>query len=109
MAWTGLGAVLVEIEARTYRVTCPIHGVVTAYTQWAYPGSGFTRDFDLTVGSLAVYLPRSVVSEYMRVDWETVGRCINRTRGFQDGGMACGPVDENIIAAVKVTDGSRSF
>ena len=29
--------------------------------------------------------------------------------GFEDGGMACGPVDENIIAAVKVTDGSKSF
>lgn len=50
--WRGLdwGAVLVEIEARTHRVACPIHGVVTAYTPWAYPGSGFTRDFDLTVG-----------------------------------------------------------
>jgi transposase len=52
---------------------------VTAYIPWAYPGSGFTRDFDLTVGWLAVYLPRSVVSEYMRIDWETVGRCVNRT------------------------------
>ena len=30
-------------------------------------------------GWLAVYLPRSVVSEYMRIDWETVGRCVHRT------------------------------
>ncbi len=29
--------------------------------------------------------------------------------GFEDGGMACGLVDENIIASVKVTDGSKSF
>ncbi len=79
--WRSLdfGAALVEIEGWTHRIECPAHGVVTAYVPWAYPGSGFTRDFDLTVGWLAVYLPRSVVSEYMRIDWETVGRCINRT------------------------------
>ncbi len=79
--WRSLdfGATLVEIEALTHRVECPEHGVVTAFIPWAYPGSCFTRDFDLTVAWLAVYLPRSVVSEYMRIDWETVGRCINRT------------------------------
>ena len=79
--WRSLdfGAILVEIEGWTHRIECPEHGVVTAYVPWAYPGSGFTRDFDLTVGWLAVYLPRSVVSEYMRIDWETVGRCVNRT------------------------------
>ena len=79
--WRSLdfGATLVEIEGWTHRVKCPEHSVVTAYVPWAYPGSGFTRDFDLTVGWLAVYLPRSVVSQYMRIDWETVGRCVNRT------------------------------
>ena len=79
--WRSLdfGATLVEVEGWTHRIECPEHGVVTAYVPWAYPGSGFTRDFDLTVGWLAVYLPRSVVSEYMRIDWETVGRCVNRT------------------------------
>ena len=79
--WRGLdwGGTLVEIEGYTHRVNCPEHGVVVANVPWAYPGSGFTKDFDLTVGWLAVYLPRSVVSEYMRIDWETVGRCVNRT------------------------------
>ena len=79
--WRSLdfGATLVEVEGWTHRIECTEHGVVTAYVPWAYPGSGFTRDFDLTVGWLAVYLPRSVVSEYMRIDWETVGRCVNRT------------------------------
>ena len=80
-SWRGLdwGATLVDIVGWTHRIKCPEHGVVTAYIPWAYPGSGFTRDFDLTVGWLAVYLPRSVVSEYMRIDWETVGRCVHRT------------------------------
>ena len=79
--WRSLdfGAILVEIEGWTHRIECPEHGVVTAYVPWAYPGSDFTKDFDLTVGWLAVYLPRSAVSEYMRIDWETVGRCVHRT------------------------------
>ena len=79
--WRALdwGGTLVEIEYDTHRISCPEHGVVVADVPWAYPGSGFTKDFDLTVGWLAVYLPRSVVSEYMRIDWGTVGRCVNRT------------------------------
>ena len=79
--WRALdwGATLVEITYDTHRIECPEHGVLVADVPWAYPGSGFTKDFDLTVGWLAIYLPRSVVSEYMRIDWETVGRCVNRT------------------------------
>ena len=53
--------------------------MLVADVPWAYLGSGFTKDFVLTVGWLAVYLPRSTVSEYMRIDWETVGRCVHRT------------------------------
>ena len=79
--WRGLdwGGVLVEVSYDTHRIECPVHGVLVADVPWAYPGSGFTRDFDLTVGWLATYLPRSAVSEYMRIDWETVGRCVHRT------------------------------
>ena len=79
--WRALdwGATLVEIQYHTHRILCPEHGVLVADVPWAYPGSGFTKDFDLTVGWLAVYLPRSTVSEYMRIDWETVGRCVHRT------------------------------
>lgn len=79
--WRALdwGGTLVEVSCGTHRIECPAHGVLTADVPWAYPGSGFTKDFDLTVGWLAVYLPRSTVSEYMRIDWETVGRCIHRT------------------------------
>ena len=79
--WRALdwGATLVDIFYKTHRVVCPEHGVVVADVPWAYPNSGFTKDFDLTVGWLASYLPRSVVSEYMRIDWETVGRCVHRT------------------------------
>lgn len=78
--WRGLdaGGILVDVEYQTHRIICPEHGVYVADVPWAYPGSGFTKDFDLTAAWLATYLPRSVVSEYMRIDWETVGRCVNR-------------------------------
>lgn len=79
--WRGLdwGGIIVEIECPTNRIKCPEHGVVTADVPWAYPGSSFTKDFDLTAAWLATYLPRSTVSHYMRIDWATVGRCISRT------------------------------
>ena len=79
--WRGLDweGIIVEVEYRTHRIVCPEHGVLVADVPWAYPGSRFTKNFDLTVGWLAVYLPRSVVGEYMRIDWETVGRCVHRT------------------------------
>lgn len=81
--WRGLdwGGILVKIEAPTNRITCPEHGVVTAAVPWAYPGSSFTKDFDLEAAWLATYLPRSTVSYYMRIDWKTVGRCISRALG----------------------------
>ena len=79
--WRGLDweGIIVEVEYRTHRIVCPEHGVLVADVPWAYPGSRFTKNFDLTVGWLAVYLPKSAVAEYMRIDWETVGRCVHRT------------------------------
>lgn len=78
--WRGLdfGGIVVEVVSETHRVICPDHGVVTAAVPWAYPSSGFTKEFDLTVAWLAEYLPRSAVAEYMRIDWQTVGNCISR-------------------------------
>ena len=79
--WRGLdfGGILVEIEGDTHRIRCPEHGVVTAAVPWAYPGSSFTKDFDLTVAWLAEYIPRSAVASFMRIDWQTVGNCISRS------------------------------
>ena len=79
--WRGLDweGIIVEVEYKTHRIVCPEHGVLVADDPWAYPGSRFTKNFDLTVGWLAVYLPKSAVAEYMRIDWETVGRCVHRT------------------------------
>jgi transposase len=69
---------IVEVERQTHRINCPEHGIYVAEVPWAYPGNGFTKDFDLQVAWFASYLPRSTTSYFMRVDWETVGRCVNR-------------------------------
>ena len=66
-----------EVEYQTHRIICLEHWVYVADVPWAYPGSGFTKDFDLTAAWLAACLSRSAVSEYMCIDWETVGRCVN--------------------------------
>ena len=65
--WRGLdwGGILVEVEYQTHRIICPEHGVYVAEVPWAYPGSRFTKDFDLTVAWFASYLPRSTTS-YMK-------------------------------------------
>jgi len=78
--WRGLdfGAIPVQLVASVPRVNCKEHGVKTADVPWAYPDSGFTKDFEYTVVWLCKYLSRSAVSNYMRIDWRTVGRCITR-------------------------------
>lgn len=82
--WRGLdcGGLIIEIESEVPRVSCPVHGVVTAEVPWAFPNSRFTKDFDLTVAWMAKHVNKSAVCSYMRISWETVGRCISRTREY---------------------------
>ena len=83
-SWRGLdcGGVLVEIQSTTRRVSCPVHGVVTAAVPWAFPDSRFTKDFDLSIAWLSRTLNKSAISEYMRISWATVGRCISRAMDY---------------------------
>lgn len=84
-SWRGLdvNGVIVEIRSeQPPRVTCPVHGIVTADVPWAFPCSHFTKAFDLTVAWLARSLNKLAVSEFMRISWATVGRCISRTREY---------------------------
>ncbi len=78
--WRGLdfGGIIVEIEYNVPRVECKEHGIVTMEVPWAYPNSSFTKGFDLTVAWLSKHLSKQAISEYMRIDWATVGRCISR-------------------------------
>lgn len=73
----GSGAI-VEFAYETHRVCCPEHGVVRAAVPWAYHGSRFTKQFDNMATHLALWVSKTEVSDLMRIDWKTVGRCIDR-------------------------------
>ena len=83
-SWRGLdcGGVLIDIRSTIPRVSCPEHGVVTAAVPWAFHNSRFTKEFDLTVGWLSRTLNKSAISQYMRISWACVGRCITRTMNY---------------------------
>lgn len=73
------GGCYVEIIAKTQRIICPDHGKCVAAVPWAYPGSDFTKDFDHMATFMALCLPKTVVSDLLRIDWKTVGRAVSRT------------------------------
>ena len=81
-SWRGLdfGGVPAWLHARLDRIECPEHGVHTEAVPWAYHGSGFTKDFDMTVAWMVREVNKSAISTYMRIDWKTVGRCVSRAR-----------------------------
>lgn len=73
-----LGGQKVFVEAETPRVCCKKHGVLVAAVPWARHDSGFTRNFEETTCWLSVYSSQSVVSQFMRIDWHSVGRISGR-------------------------------
>ena len=68
-----VGAQKGYVEAESPRVCCRKHGVVTAAVPWARHSSRFTKSFEETAVWLSTHASRSTVSEYMRVEWHTVG------------------------------------
>ena len=79
--WRSLdfGEIPVELVSQTHYIFCPEHGRHVADVPWAYPGSHFTKAFDLTVGWFAQYLSKTTICDFMRIDYKTVGRCVKRT------------------------------
>lgn len=73
-----LGSTKVYLRAKTQRVECPEHGVHTHKVAWARPNSRFTYNFEELVVWLTLHLPRTAVSEYMRISWNTIGPIITR-------------------------------
>jgi len=67
---------LVRSELR--RIRCPTHGVRTEGVPFARPGSHFTRDFEDLVGWLATTMDKTALCRLVRIDWDTVGRIIER-------------------------------
>lgn len=71
---------LIYLRYAPPRIQCPEHGVVTAAVPWAYAGSRFTKDFDMQTAWLACETSKTAVTKIMRIDWETVGRCMDRAK-----------------------------
>ena len=74
-----LGVRRLYIEASLRRVdckkcgSCPVEEV-----PWAPHDSGFTSQFEDTVTWLAKYMDKTSIHKLMGIDWETVGRIIER-------------------------------
>ena len=73
-----LGSWRLEVRADLRRLRCPAHGVRTEGVPFARAGSRFTRDFEDLVGWLATTLDKTALRRLVRVDWDTVGRIIER-------------------------------
>lgn len=75
-----LGCLVVELYSYTKRVCCKEHGIETASVPWSYPGSRFTKYFDMTATFLAMNINKKVADEYLRCDWHSIMSCISRVR-----------------------------
>jgi transposase len=73
-----LAAWRLEVRASLRRLRCPRHGVRTEGVPFARAGAEFTRDFEDLVGYLATTMDKSAIRRLVRIDWDTVGRIIER-------------------------------
>ncbi len=73
-----LGVWRLEVRATLRRLVCPVHGAHVEGVPFARHGAGFTRDFEDLVAWLATKSDKTTVRRLARIDWETVGRIIER-------------------------------
>jgi transposase len=76
-----LAGVRCQIRCQLVRLSCPDCGVRPEVVPFARPGARFTRAFEDSCVWLARHAPKSVVAQYMGVDWATVGRMLSRLWG----------------------------
>jgi len=72
------GAARVELHARLRRLRCPEHGVVTEWAPFARYRSRFTAEFEDVAAFLATKTDKSAIARSLRIDWDTVGRILER-------------------------------
>ena len=68
----------VFLHARTPRVNCPEHGVVSVATPWAPPKSGFTYDAEFRMLDLAKEMPVVQVAMNLHIGRHRVERVVSR-------------------------------
>ena len=70
----------VYLVAKTNRIKCPEHGVITERVEWAYHNSGFTKSFDKVSALLGMNINKSFAADFQRCRWESIGMSISRVR-----------------------------
>ena len=73
-----LGRWRLEVHARLRRLRCPEHGVHVEGVPFARDGARFTRDFENLVAWLATKTDKTATCRLVRIDWQTIGRIIER-------------------------------
>jgi transposase len=73
-----LGVWRLEVHARLRRLVCPEHGAHVEGVPFARDGARFTRDFDDLVAWLATKTDKTATCRLTRIDWQTIGRVIER-------------------------------
>lgn len=73
-----LGAWRLQVRAKLRRLRCPEHGVLVEGVGFARYGARFTRDFEDVVAWLASKTDKTAICRLLRIDWQTVGRIIER-------------------------------
>ena len=76
-----LNGLKVYLVAKTDRIECPEHGVITEEVEWAFHNSSFTKSFDKVSTLLGMNISKSFAAQYQRCRWETIGTSISRVRG----------------------------
>ena len=73
-----LGRWRLEVHVRLRRLRCPEHGVHVEGVPFARDGARFTRDFEDLVAWLATKTDKTATCRLTRIDWQTIGRIIER-------------------------------
>jgi transposase len=73
-----LGRWRLEVHVRLRRLYCPEHGVRVEGVPFARDGARFTRDFENLVAWLATKTDKTAACRLTRIDWQTIGRIIER-------------------------------
>jgi transposase len=76
-----LGRWRLEVHARLRRLRCPEHGALVEGVPFARDGARFTRDFEDLVAWLATKTDKTATCRLTRIDWQTIGRVIERVGG----------------------------
>jgi transposase len=76
-----LGVWRLEVHANLRRLRCPEHGVHVEGVPFARDGARFTRDFEHLVAWLATKTDKTATCRLTRIDWQTIGRIIERVGG----------------------------